>query len=97
MRPVSASVAELKRRPDTEIQVHGSGDLVQTLMEHDLVDEYRLWIFPVLLGSGKRLFAEGTRPAGLDLVDTTTSSTGVVIQTYRRAGQLEYGSIALEG
>ena len=56
-------------------------DPIAAKLEHDLVDEYRLWIFPVLLGSGKRLFAEGTRPAGLDLVDTTTSSTGVVIQT----------------
>jgi dihydrofolate reductase len=93
---VAAKVADLKRQPGGEIQVIGSGALAQTLIEHDLVDEYRLWIFPVLLGSGKRLFEEGTVPAALELRDTTTSTTGVVIHTYRRAGELEYGSFALE-
>jgi dihydrofolate reductase len=90
---VPEAVAELKRGPGTEIQVSGSGGLVQTLMEHDLVDEYRLLIFPVLLGSGKRLFDGGTIPTGLELVDATTSSTGVAINTYRRAGKPEYGSM----
>jgi dihydrofolate reductase len=93
---VAEAVAELKRRPGTEIQVTGSGDLVQTLMRNDLVDEYRLWIFPVILGRGKRLFADGATPAGLELVDTKTSATGVAIHTYRRAGELTRGSFALD-
>ena len=93
---VAEAVAELKRQPGTEIQVTGSGDLIQTLMRHDLVDEYRLWTFPVLLGRGKRLFAGGAMPAGLALTDTKTSTTGVVISTYRRSGALEHGSFALE-
>ena len=93
---VGEQVAALKDQPGAEIQIHGSGHLIQTLMKHDLIDEYRLWIFPVLLGSGKRLFADGTMPAGLNLVDTQTSSTGVVIATYERAGEINYGSFALE-
>jgi dihydrofolate reductase len=66
------------------------------LIARDLVDEYRLWTFPLLLDSGKRLFADGTMPAGLRLVDSKTSSTGVVIATYARAGGVDYGSFAFE-
>ena len=77
-----------------DLQVHGSGNLIQTLMRHNLVDEYRLWVFPVLLGSGKRLFADGTIPAGLKLVDTRVSTTGVVIGTYEPAGEVVLGSFA---
>jgi dihydrofolate reductase len=87
-------VAALKRQDGPELQVHGSGDLIQTLIRHELVDEYRLWVFPVLVGPGKRLFAEGTVPAGLKLVDSTVSTTGVVIGTYRPAGRLVTGSFA---
>jgi len=93
---VAEEVAGLKEQPGGEIQVTGSGDLIQTLIEHDLVDEYRLWVFPVVLGEGKRLFARGTVPAGLKLVDTKTSSTGVAIHTYERAGALQYGSFAVD-
>ena len=93
---VGEQVAALKDQPGVEIQVHGSGNLIQTLMKNDLIDEYRLWVFPVLLGGGKRLFADGTIPAGLKLIDTQTSSTGVVIATYERAGEVKYGSFALE-
>ncbi len=93
---VAEAVADLKARIDGEIQVIGSGDLIQTLLANDLVDAMTLWVFPVLLGTGKRLFAEGTRPLGLELTGTTTSSTGVAIQTYRRAGALSYGSFALD-
>jgi dihydrofolate reductase len=93
---VAEQVATLKDQPGPEIQVHGSWDLIQTLLKHDLVDEFRLWIFPVLIGSGKRLFGEGTIPSGLRLVDTKTSSTGVVIATYERAGTIDYGSFALD-
>ena len=93
---VAGAVAELKRQPGGEIQVTGSGELIQTLMRHDLVDEYRVMVFPVLVGSGKRLFAGGTMPGALELVDAATSSTGVAIHTYRRAGELRSGSFALE-
>ena len=89
-------VSELKKQSGPEIQVHGSGDLIQTLVRNDLVDEFHVWTCPVVLGSGKRLFAEGAIPAGLKVVDVTTSSTGVVIATYERAGEIKYGSFALE-
>ncbi|MFF2189124.1 dihydrofolate reductase family protein [Streptomyces sp. NPDC058155] len=79
-----------------EIQVHGSGDLIQTLIEHDLVDEFQVLVFPVLVGSGKRLFGRGTVPAGLKLLDTTKSDSGVVISTYARAGKVEYGAMGPE-
>jgi hypothetical protein len=65
-----------------------------TLLRHDLVDAYRLWVFPLLLGTGKRLFAEGTVPIGLRLVETSTSATGVVLHTYQRASRLDAGSMA---
>jgi dihydrofolate reductase len=85
-------IAELKNGDGPELQVHGSGNLVQTLIRNDLVDEYRLWAFPVVIGSGKRLFGDGTIPAALRLVDTTVSTTGVVIGTYEPAGELVTGS-----
>jgi dihydrofolate reductase len=93
---VPAAVAALKNARSGEIQVHGSCGLLQTLIEHDLIDEYRLWTFPVLLGSGKRLFEAGTFSAGLELIDSTTSSTGVVINRYRRAGDIRFGSFAVD-
>ena len=85
-------VAALKQTNGPELQVHGSGNLIQTLMANDLVDEYRLWVFPVVLGSGKRLFADGAIPSGLKLVDNTVSTTGVVIGTYEPASELVTGS-----
>ncbi len=91
---VADGVAALKREDGPELQVHGSGNLIQTLLRTGLVDEYRLWVFPVLLGSGKRLFSDGTVPAGLKLVDSKVSTTGVVIGTYRPAGSLVTGSFA---
>lgn len=93
---VAEAVAKLKQESGGEIHVTGSGDLIQTLLRHDLVDEFVLWTFPVVLGTGKRLFGEGTVPAGLTCVDTNVSTTGVIISTYRRAGAVEYGSFALE-
>jgi dihydrofolate reductase len=86
-------VARLKDGDGPELQVHGSGDLIQTLMRHDLVDEYRLWVFPVVLGSGRHLFADGAHPAGLRLVDSVVSTTGVIIGTYEPAGRLLTGSV----
>jgi dihydrofolate reductase len=90
------AIGRLKDEDGPELQVHGSGNLIQTLLEHDLVDVYRLWIFPVVLGTGKRLFADGAIPCGLKLVDSKTSTTGVLIATYERGGEVEYGSFALE-
>ena len=92
---VPEEVAKLKAEDGPEIQVHGSSNLIQTLQEHDLVDEYRVMIFPLALGSGKRLFADGTIPAGLRLVDSSASTTGVLMATYERAGEIEYGTFAL--
>lgn len=93
---VAEGVAALKAGDGPELQVHGSGNLIQTLLRHDLVDEFHLWVFPLVLGSGKRLFAEGAVPAGLRLVDSTVSTTGVVIGTYQPAGDIVTGSFALE-
>jgi dihydrofolate reductase len=86
-------VAALKQGDGPELQVHGSADLLQTLIRHNLVDRYRLWTFPVVVGSGKRLFADGTVPAALRLVDSTVSTTGVVIGTYEPAGDIKTGSL----
>lgn len=93
---VAEGVAALKQQDGPELQVHGSGNLVQTLLRHGLVDEYRLWIFPLVLGSGKRLFSEGTVPSGLRLLDNRVSTTGVFIGTYEPAGDVVTGSFALE-
>jgi dihydrofolate reductase len=93
---VVEAIRRLKGEPGSELQVHGSGELIQTLLKDHLIDEFRLWIFPVLLGTGKRLFAAGTVPARLELVETKTSSTGVVLQVHRFAGRVEHGSFALE-
>jgi dihydrofolate reductase len=92
---VATEVAELKRRPGRELQMHGSGGLAQTLMQHDLIDEYRLLTYPVVLGKGKRLFPEGSRPAALKHTDHTTTSTGVSIDVYTPAGAPTYGSFEL--
>lgn len=93
---VAEAVAKLKEQPGGEIQVHGSGELVQTLLKHHLVDEFQLCVFPVTLGTGKRLFVEGTVPTALRLTDSRTTTTGVAIHRYERAGTPEYGSYALE-
>jgi dihydrofolate reductase len=89
-------VAALKQEDGPELQVHGSGNLIQTLRRHGLVDQYRLWVFPLVIGSGKRLFSEGTIPAGLELVDSKVSTTRAVIGTYEPAGEIVTGSFALD-
>jgi dihydrofolate reductase len=89
-------IAELKKEDGPELQVHGSGNLIQTLLRHELIDEFRLWTFPVVVGGGKRLFSEGTIPAGLKLVDSKVSTTGVAIGTYEPAGEIVTGSFALD-
>jgi dihydrofolate reductase len=92
---VAAEVAALKEQPGDELQVHGSGELAQTLIEHDLIDEYRLLSFPVHLGSGKKLFRDGARPAALRLIDSTTTSTGVLIARYAPDGPVRHGTYEL--
>ncbi len=84
-------VAALKETEGPELQVHGSGNLIQTLLQHNLIDQYRLWVFPLVIGSGKRLFSDGTIPAGLKLVDSMVSTTGVVMGTYEPAGEIVTG------
>ena len=93
---VAAEVARLKEQPGDEFQVHGSGALAQTLMEHNLIDEYRLFYFPVHVGAGKRLFRDATPAAGLRLVRSTTTGAGVVIASYEPAGPVRTGSYALD-
>jgi dihydrofolate reductase len=92
---VPTAVAALKEQDLGELHVIGSLDLAQTLIRADLVDEYRLLVYPLLLGTGKRLFAEGTVPAGLSLVSTETVGKGVTASVYRRAGAVSHGSFAL--
>ena len=89
---VPGEVARLKEQHKGEIHVTGSSNLIQTLLKNDLIDEFVIWTFPVVLGSGKRLFDGGTIPAGLEHVNTKVSGTGVVISTYRRAGEVKTGS-----
>jgi dihydrofolate reductase len=93
---VPGGVRALKEEDGPELQVHGSANLIQTLLEHGLVDEFRLWTFPLVLGTGKRLFDGGAVPAGLELASSQVSSTGVVIATYRSGAEIKYGSFAAE-
>jgi dihydrofolate reductase len=95
VRDAAAEVAGLKKRFPRELQVHGSGDLAQTLIKSDLIDEYRLLVFPVHIGTGKRLFGAGTVPAAMTLVRSATTRAGAVLSVYRRAGALKTGSFEL--
>lgn len=93
---VAAAVTELKKQPGRELQVHGSGTLARTLINNELIDEYRLLIFPVVVGAGMRLFVDGILPTGLKLVDTKTTGAGAAIHVYQPTGRPEYGTFALE-
>jgi dihydrofolate reductase len=86
-------IRKLKGQDAPDLQVHGSSNLIQTLLKHDLIDEFWLKIFPVTLGSGKRLFAEGTMPAGFKLSDSQVSPAGVIIAKYERAGEVKTGTV----
>lgn len=90
------AVARLKERLDGVIMTQGSADLIRTLQQHDLVDEYRLFVNPVVLGTGKRLFAGGAAPVAWTLTESRTTAAGVQYCAYRRAGSPEYGSFLLE-
>jgi dihydrofolate reductase len=90
---VAEEVARLKQQPGQDILVAGSADLVQTLMQHNLIDEYRLMVHPVVVGSGKRIFREGSAMTPLQLVDTQTFPSGVIVLTYRPARQDVAGAV----
>lgn len=89
---IAEKVRELKQQPGPDLHVYGSGNLLQTLMKHDLVDAYWLKIYPLTLGTGKRLFADGTIPAVFKVTDSQVSSKGVIIANYERAGAITTGS-----
>jgi dihydrofolate reductase len=93
-RDVVNEIRKVKAQGGPELQVHGSGKLIQTLLKNDLVDELRLKIFPVTLGAGKRLFAEGSIPAGFKLVESKASPHGVIVANYERAGEVKMGTLA---
>jgi dihydrofolate reductase len=88
---VEAAIRDLKAKPGEELQVHGSGELLRWLLEHDLLDELNLRVYPVLVGDGMRLFSDRGRTHHLELLDSRSTSTGVMIQTYRPAGRATFG------
>ena len=89
---VVAKLKELKQQDGPMLQVHGSGNMIQTLLENDLVDELWLKTFPVTLGKGKRLFDEGAQPAAFELIESKTTPSGVIFASYKRAGDVQTGS-----
>ena len=89
-------IKKLKEQDGPELQVHGSSNFIQTLLENNLADEYRVWTFPVTLGKGKRFFGEGTQPQNFKLLNITHSSTGVIISAYQPGGDIKMGSFAIE-
>jgi dihydrofolate reductase len=89
---VVEEIKKLKQGEGPDLQVHGSSDFVQTLLVHDLVDEFWLKIFPVTLGKGKRLFGQGTLPGSYTLTEAKSSPRGVIVATFKRAGEVETGS-----
>ena len=93
---VVSEVKKLKKQDGPELQVHGSGNLIQTLLKNDLVDEFRLKIFPITLGAGKRLFAQGTIPAAFKLAKSEVSPHGVIIANYVREGDVKTGTFMSE-
>jgi len=91
---VVSAITALKAQPGPDLQMIGSGNLIQTLQAAALIDEYNVWTFPVVLGRGKRLFSETARPSALRLVDSQVSTTGVVMSTYEPVGEIRPGSFA---
>ena len=89
---VAEEIKKLKEQDGPELQVHGSANLIQTLLKHDLIDEFWLKIFPVTLGPGKRLFDQGTIPAAFTLIDSKSSPSGVIVASFKRAGDIKTGS-----
>lgn len=93
---VVAEVAKLKEQPGRELQIHGSGNLAQTLFDAGLIDIFHFLVFPVVLGSGKRLFAEGRTPSSLRLTDIKSSGSGVTMHTFEYAGVPTYGEVEID-
>jgi dihydrofolate reductase len=91
-----SSVEELKMRPGRELQIHGSGLLARALHDLRLIDEYRLWIFPVVLGTGQHLFGDGSIPSAFELIDTKVTSGGVVVHSFSCGGAPSFGSFAID-
>ena len=91
---IAEKVREIKQQPGPDLHVYGSTNLLQTLMKHDLVDEFWLKIYPITLGSGKRLFADGTIPAAFKVTEAQVSPSGVILANYERAGAVETGTFA---
>ena len=89
-----SDIEKLKKSTGSDLQVHGSGELIQLLLQHDLVDELWLKIFPVILGSGKKLFARGAIPAAFTLTETLVTPSGVIFANYIRAGEVETGTVS---
>jgi dihydrofolate reductase len=90
---VAEKVSDLKRQPGPDLHVYGSANLVQTLMKHDVVDAFWLKIYPLTLGSGKRLFADGTIPAAFKVTESQVSPSGIILVNYERAGAVTTGSL----
>jgi dihydrofolate reductase len=86
-------IKKLRNSEGSDLKVYGSGNLVQTLLKHDLVNELWLMTYPVTLGAGKRLFAEGSNPAAFTLTDSLVTPNGVIFANYRRAGEVKTGTI----
>ena len=95
LHDVPAELAALKQTDGPDLLTQGSSGLLQTLLEHDLIDEFQLLVFPLVLGPGKRLFGQGTKPGALKLASTTVSSTGVIMSVYDRAGAISAGSFQM--
>jgi len=90
---VAKKIAELKQGAGPDLHIWGSGNLLQTLMKHDLIDTFWLMIYPITLGQGKKLFAEGTIPAAFKVTETTVGTTGVILARYERDGEVKTGTI----
>ncbi len=91
---IVSAITALKVQPGHDLQIIGSGNLIQTLQAASLIDEYNVWVYPVVLGRGKRLFENGARPCTLRLVASKVSTTGVVMSTYVPAGDISLGSLS---
>ena len=91
---VVAEIKKLKHSDGPDLLIYGSSNLIQTLLRNNLIDRMHIWTFPITIGNGKKLFAEGTRPERFKMVDSKITTTGVIFATYEPAGQLKTGSLA---